>query len=144
MRWKGLLAATIFVALISAAPAAADTFVVDTTTDLTGTTCPPNACSIRRAIVASGQTPEADTIRVPEGIYELIEGPLQITSEVTITGAGANETWIYAAPDSRVFQIAGTSASISRLAMANGVATDAAGFFGGNLQAQSSTVVLDH
>jgi hypothetical protein len=144
MRWNGVLATTIVALLVAASPAAAETFVVNTTDDLTGTCPTPTTCSIRQAIVSSGVNSEPDTIRIPEGQYELSQGPLQVTSQVTIIGDSANATRIDAAPGSRVFQIAGTSASISHLTMANGVATDQTGFFGGNLQAASSTVVLDH
>src|SRR5689334_10044858 len=145
MRWNGTLAATIAALLAFAAPAAADTFVVNTTADNPGTCAA--SCSLRQAIVSSGQTDGPDTIQLPAGEYTLTTdagGPLQITSPVTITGAAANATFIYAAPGSRVFQIAGTTAAISRLTMANGVATANSGYFGGNLWAQSSTVTLDH
>jgi hypothetical protein len=147
MRWNGILATTIVALLAAAAPAAADPFVVSTTADNPGTCPTPTTCSLRQAIVSSGQTQGPDTIQIPAGDYTLTTdsgGPLQITSEVTITGAAANDTFINAAPNSRVFQIAGTSASISHLTMAGGVANASNGYFGGNLQAASSTVTLDH
>jgi hypothetical protein len=143
MRWNGFLATTIVALLACAAPAAADTFVVDTTNDATGS-CSPTSCSIRQAIVSSGETPGPDTIQIPAGEYTLTNGPLQVTTAVTIAGASASETFINAAQNSRVFRISGTSVSISHLTMANGVATAADGYFGGNLLAQSSTVSLDH
>jgi CSLREA domain-containing protein len=143
MRWNGILATTITAVLAFAAPAAADTFVVNTTADDTGTCA--TSCSIRQAIVSAEQNgPGPDTIQIPANEYSLTQGPLQITTPVTITGAAANQTYIYATQGSRVFQIAGTTAAISRLTMAGGTATAAAGYFGGNLWAQSSTVTLDH
>src|SRR5690349_2089378 len=142
MRWKGFLATTMIAALTFAAPAAADTYVVNTTADDTGTCA--TSCSIRQAIGSAEQNPGPDTIQIPANEYSLTQGPLQITTPITITGAAANQTYIYATQGARVFQIAGTIAAISRLTMANGLATANAGYFGGNLWAQSSTVTLDH
>ncbi|WP_028062907.1 choice-of-anchor Q domain-containing protein [Solirubrobacter soli] len=142
MRWNGILATTVAALLAFAAPAAADTYVVNTIDDDTGTCA--TSCSIRQAVVSAEQNPGPDTIQIPAGEYALTQGPLQLTTEVTITGADANQTYLYAAQGSRVFQIASTTAAISRLTMAGGTATAAAGYFGGNLLAQSSTVMLDH
>jgi hypothetical protein len=146
MYWKRALAGTILGVLGVAAPAMADTFVVDTSADLAGTTCPQGACSIRRAIVAASQVSgSSNVIVIPQGEFHLDPGlgPLQITSEVSIAGAGARLSVIYAGSGSRVFQIAGTSASISHLTVRDGSAspTDP---HGGNIKAQSSAVILDH
>ena len=146
MRWKGVLAGTILGVLGVVAPATADTFVVDTSADLAGTTCPQGACSIRRAIVAASQvTGSSNLILIPQGEFHLDAGlgPLQITSEVSIAGAGARLSVIYAGSGSRVFQIAGTSASISHLTVRDGSATPTDPH-GGNIKAQSSAVILDH
>jgi hypothetical protein len=146
MRWKGILAGTILAVLGVVAPATADTFVVDTSSDLAGTTCPQGACSIRRAIVAASQVSgSSNLILIPQGEFHLDPGlgPLQITSEVSIAGAGARLSVIYAASGARVFQIAGTSASISHLTVRDGSAGPSDPH-GGNIKAQSSTVILDH
>lgn len=146
MRWKGVLAGTILGVLGVVAPATADTFVVDTSADLAGTTCPQGACSIRRAIVAASQvTGSSNLIVIPQGEFHLDAGlgPLQITSEVSIVGAGARLSVIYAGSGSRVFQIAGTSASISHLTVRDGSAS-LSDPHGGNIKAQSSAVILDH
>src|SRR4051794_39503176 len=70
MRWKGFLATTIVALLAVAAPAAAETFVVNTTSDLTGP-C-GTTCSLRQAIVSAEQNGgDVDEIRVPQGNYAL-------------------------------------------------------------------------
>lgn len=143
-RWKALLAGTAVAMLAGAAPATADTFVVDTTQDLAGTTCPPGACSIRRAVVAAEQTSGPDLIQVPAGSYALSQGPLVITQEMTIAGAGARATTIVATPGARVFDVASTTATMSHLTMSGGTADASNGYHGGDLRAQSSTVLLDH
>ena len=146
MRWKAVLAGTILGLLGVVAPAMAETFVVDTSADLAGTTCPQSACSIRRAIVAASQVSgSSNLILIPQGEFHLDPGlgPLQITSEVSIAGAGARLSVIYAGSGSRVFQIAGTSASISHLTVRDGSATPTDPH-GGNIKAQSSAVILDH
>jgi hypothetical protein len=144
MRWKGLLAGTIVTLLAGAAPAAADTFVVDTTADLTGTTCPQGACSIRRAVVVAEQTAGADSIQVPAGAYPLTQGPLVVTQPVTITGASARTTAIFATAGARVIDVANTTATISHVTLSSGTADSSNGFHGGDLRAQASTVTLDH
>jgi hypothetical protein len=136
-RWVPLFAALAL--LVPAAPAAAETFTVTTTTDspdpCSGTSCP----SIRSALVAAGNNGERDTIVVPTGDYTLTGGVLQIATPVTIDGAGMGATRVFAGSSSQVFSIsAAVTVTISNLTMADGF-----GGFGGNL-VNSGTLTLDH
>jgi hypothetical protein len=144
-RWVPLLAALAL--LVQAAPAAAETFTVTTTTDSTdpcsGTSCP----SIRSALFAAQQTDVVgDTIIVPAGDYMLTGGELTVDVSVTIEGAGARATRIFMAPEfpDRVFDVGSVTATIQHLTMEGGTATDFTGFFGGNLRNSGGTVTLDH
>ncbi|MDA0164686.1 hypothetical protein OM076_30745 [Solirubrobacter ginsenosidimutans] len=144
MRWNGFLATTIAALLVAAAPAAADTFTVTGTGDDTGSCASGQCTTIRAALTAAAQAAGADEVDLAAGTYQLTQGPLLLTSDITLRGDSARTTTLYAAPVSRVIQINGGSASISNLTVAGGVATDAAGYFGGNIVAASATVTLDH
>jgi hypothetical protein len=144
-RWGLLLA--VLGSLVAAAPAAADTFTVTTTTDSTdpcvGTDCP----SIRSALFAAQQTDiVGDTIIVPAGDYMLTGGELTVDVNVEIAGAGARATRIFMSPTfpDRVFDITGVTVEISHLTMEGGTASDFTGYFGGNLRNSGGTVTLDH
>ena len=63
------------------------TFTVTNTND-------SGAGSLREAITNANANAEADVINLPAGTYTLTSGELDITSEVTITGAGAGTTII--------------------------------------------------
>jgi hypothetical protein len=137
-RWAPLFA--VLALLIQAAPAAADTFAVTTTTD-TGDPCSGTSCpSIRSALVAAGGTDGPDTIGVPAGDYALTGGVLTVDSSVTIDGAGMGATRVFAVSSNQVFSIsaAAVGVTISNLTMADGV-----GGWGGNL-VNSGTLTLDH
>ena len=144
MRWNGILAATIVALLAAASPAAADTFVVNTTADDAGCLRHEPARSGRRSS-RPAETPGPDTIQIPAGTYQLTQGPLQITSAVTISGASARDARRSTPRRARACSRSpATTASISHLTVSGGVATANAGFHGGNIRAQSSTVLLDH
>ena len=120
-----LPACATFALLVFAAPAAADTFTVTTTTDspdpCTGTSCP----SIRSALFAAQQTDiVGDTIVVPAGDYMLTGGELTVDVNVEIVGAGARATRIFMSPTfpDRVFDITGVTVTISHLTMEGGTA----------------------
>jgi CSLREA domain-containing protein len=57
-----VLFAVLFLALLLPTPAAADSFVVNTTDDANDGTCDSNHCSLREAINAANDNPGADTI----------------------------------------------------------------------------------
>jgi CSLREA domain-containing protein len=83
-------------------PAQAATFTVTKTADTNDGACNAD-CSLREAIVAAN-APGADSIILPAGTYTLtiagagedgaLTGDLDITSDLTLTGAGADVTTI--------------------------------------------------
>jgi CSLREA domain-containing protein len=91
-------------ALAGPATAGAATFTVTKTADSADGACDAD-CSLREATIAANTSPGADTIVLPAGTYSLTvstppeedlsaEGDLDITDDVTITGAGARSTII--------------------------------------------------
>ena len=139
-----ILIATV-AALVAAPAAHAETYTVMTNADVSGV-CDGTACtSIRQALTSAFGNPGRDTIVVPEGTYDLTLGALQISSEVTLAGAGARTTSIVGNENrqSRVLEINSTSASVSGVTLRGGSATDVGGFHGGTVRSQSSTVELD-
>ena len=79
--------------------AQAATFTVTKTADTNDGFCDAD-CSLREAIIATNALPGADTITVPAGTYTLsiagtfedaaATGDLDITDELTFSGAGAD------------------------------------------------------
>ncbi|HEY6887889.1 MAG TPA: hypothetical protein VI300_08920, partial [Solirubrobacter sp.] len=144
MRWNGFLATTVAALLLAAAPAAASTYTVNGTEDSAGS-CAGTACtSVRAALSAAAQAAGSDDVVLAAGTYQLTQGPLVLTSDITLRGDSARTTTLYAAPASRVIEVNGGTASISNLTVTGGVATAAAGYFGGNIVAAGATVTLDH
>jgi hypothetical protein len=134
--------AAVLAALLLPAPAAADTFRVTTTSD--GTGCSVEGCALRGAVLLAEEIPGADTIIVPAGNYELLQGPLTPSNDMTITGEGARNSILDANGRSRIFDIDGGTVEISHLTMQNGFASAAAQFHGGNLRNSGATVTLDN
>lgn len=113
-------------------------FTVDRSDDTAAATgcddTAPNDCSLRGAIIKANTTPGADTINLPAGTYTLTiagagedsaaTGDLDITSDLTIEGAGATTTVINGVAGDRVFHIdpnGGTSkVSINKVTVQNG------------------------
>jgi hypothetical protein len=150
-----LVVALALAGLVAAAPLArpalAATFTVDRIDDPDPTTAnactdaAANDCSLRGAIVAANAAAGADTITVPADTYTLTRagadedaastGDLDITDDLTISGAGARTTSVVggAAPgatpfDDRIFYIQpDASATITGLTITGGKATDAQG-----------------
>jgi hypothetical protein len=150
MRWTRILPITLGALLAAASPAAAGTFSVTTTADTgacestgSGTW---NCGSIRSALESATElTPtEADVVEVPAGLYQLVNGPLLINSEVTLRGAGARTTTIVAASTERAIAISGATATISYLTVSGGEATPDTDFFGGNITNLGGNVLIDH
>jgi len=109
MRPRGRFLFTLASLLLAVAPAAAATFTVNDTADavdamLGDGTCATagGTCTLRAAIQEANALPGPDTITVPAGTYLLtiegrdedaaVTGDLDITDDVTITGAGADLT----------------------------------------------------
>src|SRR5205823_14963190 len=92
-----ILVATLALALGAAPGAGAATFTVTKTADAADGSCNAD-CSLREAVIAANAASGADTIVVPAGTYYLSHtgsaedaaatGDLDITGDVTITGAG--------------------------------------------------------
>lgn len=88
--------------LMVSVPAVGDTFVVDRTDDdgaLSACTDSPLDCSLRGALQAANLSAGPDQVVIPAGTYLLSQvSPdfdfLRITSEVTVRGAGMDETFI--------------------------------------------------
>jgi hypothetical protein len=135
-----LVAASIGVLLTAEPALAAVTFTVDRNDDpdlTTATACTEaaaNDCSLRRAIVATNAAAGADVVTLPAGTYTLTRpganegaasmGDLDVTGELTITGAGARTTSVAggAAPfDDRIFDIqTDATATITGLTITGG------------------------
>jgi CSLREA domain-containing protein len=100
--------------LMAAKPAQATTFTVTKTADTNDGSCSASNCSLRDAVFAANTTAGPDTISVPAGTYTLTiagrdedaaaTGDLDVTDELTITGAGAQSTTIDANGIDRVFE----------------------------------------
>ena len=69
--------------------------------------------SLRQAILDANASPEADVIILPSGTYTLSLGELEITSELTITGADAGTTIIDGNDADRVFHLIGDAANLT-------------------------------
>jgi hypothetical protein len=163
----GLLLAALVAAclmLVATAPmvtpaVAAVTFAVDRNDDPDPTTAKactdaPNDCSLRGAIVAANAAAGADAITVPAGTYTLTRaganedatstGDLDVTDELTITGAGARATSVAggAAPyDDRIFENhSGARTDITGLTITGG---KVAGSTGGGVANLMGILTLD-
>ena len=144
-----LIAASMLLAPGLAANASALAFTVSGTGDNTNpcvtTTCP----SLRSAVLASNAAGGTNTINVPAGQYALTIGPdgpndattgdLNITANVTITGAGARPggTTITGGGD-RIFDISANAVTLSGMTLTGGSGED----FGGAIRDTGSALTL--
>jgi uncharacterized repeat protein (TIGR01451 family)/CSLREA domain-containing protein len=147
-RVSGELRAAVALATLFAATAQAQNFTVNSTLDTVDTvpgdgTCADDAgsCTLRAAIQEANELPGADTIALPAGVFQLTlsgtgeelaaTGDLDITDDLTISGAGPAATTVDGGDLDRVFDIAPNGASIivtfSGLTIRNGTASGAAG-----------------
>lgn len=139
---KSLILTTLFL-LMSVTSASAATFVVNTTTDTQDALAgdglcadTTNACSLRAAITESNALAGADIITLPAGTYTITiaeasdnlnaNGDFDITTDITINGAGAASTFVEAnaAPGvatGRVFHIRGAAAANTIVATLDGM-----------------------
>src|SRR3990172_12560377 len=99
-------------------PASAASFGVTKTADTADGTCDAD-CSLREAITAANAAAGADAIAVPAGTYLITivgsgedaaaTGDLEITDDLTLTGAGAASTIIDGGANDRVLHIVGST-----------------------------------
>lgn len=118
-------------ALLVAATAAADTFVVTKETDDDGP-CTPDDCALREAVLAANALPGPDVIEIPGGTYQLsLVGPvpeelgqtgdLDIVDDVTIQGDTQLPVTVVGDGTDRVFHIlGGTTVEMSHLTITGG------------------------
>src|SRR5262245_21234519 len=146
---------------IGSPPASAATFTVDATDDATDATpgdgqCATKAgsCTLRAAIQEANALPGPDSIRLPSGTFliaregadddQCIDGDLDITSSITITGGSASGSFIDGNHRSRVFDVQPTGAAvISGVTIQNGSAEGGGGVRvkGGTLKLTEVTVL---
>ncbi len=116
------------------------TFTVTKTADTNDGACTAQDCSLREAIIAANAAP-GSTVSIPAGLYALsitgtgedsaAAGDLDITADMTITGAGRDSTIIDANGIDRVFHITGTyTVSISGVTISGGSLTSTSGVSG--------------
>jgi CSLREA domain-containing protein len=134
----GCLLLTLAVLLV-APPTYAATFTVTRTDDPPPGSCLPGDCSLREAIIAANTSAGPDTINLPADVYTLsiansssvgenaaAQGDLDILSNITLVGAGADRTTIRAGvfPSSgidRVFHVLeGATLNLSGVTIRNG------------------------
>ncbi|MCI0777121.1 MAG: CSLREA domain-containing protein [Chloroflexi bacterium] len=156
----GLLAVALVLFLAQGQPAYAAGFTVDSTADVVDASpgdgvCDDGSgnCTLRAAIMEANALAGADTIDLPAGTYTLsiagagedanATGDLDITDDLTISGAAAASTIVDGAGLDRVFHIIGSvTVEISGLTIQHGSAVSAGGgiFNLGTLTLTSSTV----
>ncbi len=150
------------------APAFAATFIIDTTDDLTdanignGVCETINAnCSLRAAIQEANAFSGTDNLTIPAGTYDLslsgvgedaaATGDLDITDDLTINGAGANQVFIDGMAADRIFNIAqATTVIINGITIRNGLAdgmslnnNTGTGGFGGGIHSEGFLTIND-
>src|ERR1700757_1679811 len=124
-------ALVVVLSLVFAAPAAANTYTGDVSGDPSPRGCNPGSCSLREAVIAANANPGPDTIVIPamtitlaiggRGEDAAATGDLDLTDDVTISGAGAGSTIIDGGGLDRVFDVRAGTASISGVTIRNGL-----------------------
>ena len=132
-----ILAANALVALVAAAPAAADTFVVTKRGDPAPDGCKPRDCSLREAVLRASTHPGRDVIELPSGRkpYTLtrvgsnedagITGDLDISNHpLVIRHPGKGRATVDGGSLDRVFEVfAGAPTRFRKLVITGGSAT---------------------
>ncbi len=103
--------------------------------------------SLREAIIATNNTSGANVIFLSSGTYTLtrsganensaLTGDLDISDDLTITGAGANTTFVDGSGSDRVFEVHSGTSTITHLKVQNGSASE-----GGGISTQSSASLI--
>jgi len=94
---------------------------------------------------ALGDIAPSHTINVPAGTYTLSNGPLTVTYNLNVAGAGARSTIIERsaqAPTARVFEFNSFTHNVGGVTIRNGIANAANNFFGGNIRAQNAILTI--
>ncbi|MBA3006761.1 MAG: hypothetical protein KKB91_03705 [Proteobacteria bacterium] len=131
--------------------ALANTYTVNDTADYNFPP-PDNRICLRYAITLANINPGSDTIILPAGTYVLsisttkennnVQGDLDILDDLTISGAGAEQTIVDGNSLDRVFDIYNDTMSISGITIRNGKApTGDSG--GGGIRTSNGTLTLD-
>ena len=148
MNWAPLF----LVASLTVVPLArGDDFYVNKTADTADGSCDVTDCSLREAVIASNDTPAADTIYLPDGVYTLsipgvgeddaATGDLDIKSEVTILGDAYLPSIVDGGGIDRVFDVrASVIVKIEWLTIRNGYSDGGGGLRVASTQAN---VTLD-
>src|SRR3989475_4483019 len=169
MRRRGRFLLTLASLLLAVAPAAAATFTVNDTAGAVHAAPGDGRCAaagvtgtLRAAIQEAHAHTGADTIMVPAGTYLLMipgrgedaaaMGDLDITDDVTITGAGADSTIVDGNGIDRVFEIVNSAAvvAMSSLTIQNGdpgpvaLDTDGGGLYNQGTLTLSDVVVASN
>jgi len=142
-----LFVVAVLASLAIAAPAHAATFVVTKKGDSLDFVCNAD-CSLRDAVTAANADPAADEIVLPAGVLRLsllmventnIAGDLDVTSDLTIRGAGAAATTIQSAAGDRVLDLHGAAADLRLLDLTvTGGRALAPNDFGGGIRSQGT------
>jgi CSLREA domain-containing protein len=128
---RGFLAAALTMTALglAAAPAAAATIVVNTTTDQALGSC-SSSCSVRDAVATANP---GDTVQIPAGHYVLTLGNITITQSLTLAGSGARTTVIdgnntSGGASGGIFNMrAAISVEFDDMSLINGIADQAGG-----------------
>lgn len=128
------------------------TINVNTTSDIVDGDGCSGTCSLREAVLIANGAPGADTINIPAGTYNLTRtgggspadlGDLDITDQVTLSGAGSATTTINASTlvttTDRAFEIIAANATFSGLTITGG---SPSGNGGGILLDTNSAITL--
>jgi hypothetical protein len=97
------LAALVFA--LAGSTAVGATFHVTRGDDPPPNGCLPDDCSLREAIVDTATTPEADTITLGAGQFQVWNSELVITRAITIRGAGSDATRIISIDDFPILHV---------------------------------------
>src|SRR4051794_40425410 len=154
------LLAILMACAFAAGPAHAATFTVNSTSDLSDLTpgdgicdadeTPAVACTLRAAVQetnALNDIAPSHTINLPAGTYPILNGALVVTWNLDLVGAGTRSTFIARPTNSnvapsRIFEVEGRSANISRVSISGGIADATNNFFGGNIRVQDGNLTL--
>ena len=145
-----LLLAAVLLAHSATVRVQAATFTVTSTADAVDASpgdgvcaTATGGCTVRAAVEEANAERSADTITVPAGRYRLILGQLSITTDMTISGAGADRTILDGNGSTRVIEVGGgvAAARIADVTIQNGNAgTDPLPWGGGILTSGGLTL----
>jgi CSLREA domain-containing protein len=146
--WLAALLAALAWAAAPAQRAHAGSFLVTKTADTDDGSCDASDCSLREAILAANAAGPS-TISLPAGTYTLTiagagenagkTGDLDVTQNLTITGALSSTTVLDGGGLDRVLDLHGIAATLSDLTVQHGSAADGSG--GGILSSGALTVL---